>query len=95
MIDEDAIILTKMYQINIGYDKEPIEVNAAVLYKFHRIQDISTREKERPRNRSREVIFREISEQLHGGCIETTRRTETTNREQAYSTMAPKEAFGR
>ena len=72
MIDEDAIILTKVYQINIGYDKEPIEVNAAVLYKFHRIQDISAREKELPKNRSREVIFREISEQL-AGCIETRR----------------------
>ncbi|XP_020614876.1 sacsin-like isoform X1 [Orbicella faveolata] len=64
VIDEDAILLTKMYQINIGFDREPIEVNAAVLHKFHRIQDISEREKERPRNRNREVIFQEISGQL-------------------------------
>jgi len=52
-----------MYQINIGSDKEPI-VNAAVLYKLHRIQDICEREKEPPRNRNREAIFEEISKLL-------------------------------
>jgi len=62
--EEDAIHLTKMYQINIGYEREPIDVNAVVLYKFHRVQDISEREKDRPRNRNRELIFGEISEQL-------------------------------
>jgi len=63
VIDEDASLLTKMYQINIGSDKEPI-VNAAVLYKLHRIQDICEREKEPPRNRNREAIFEEISKLL-------------------------------
>ena len=64
VIDEDAILLTKMYQINIGYDKEPIEVNAAVLHKFHRIQEISERDKESPQKQNRDVIFGEISELL-------------------------------
>jgi len=59
VIDEDA---TKMYLINIGSDKEPIEVNAAVLYKFHRKQDISERDEEGPRNRNKEVISEQILE---------------------------------
>ncbi|XP_020614896.1 sacsin-like isoform X2 [Orbicella faveolata] len=63
VIDEDSILLTKMYLIDIGND-ESVEVNAAVLHKFHRIQEISAQERERPRNRNREVIFGEISEQL-------------------------------
>ena len=66
LIYEDAILLTKMYQINTGYDKEPIKVDAAVLYKFHSMQDISELEKELPRNRNKEVIFGEISELLEG-----------------------------
>ena len=63
VINEDSILLTKMYLIDIGND-ESVEVNAAVLHKFHRIQEISAQERERPRNRNREVIFGEISEQL-------------------------------
>ena len=63
VIDEDAILLTKMYLIDIGNDQS-VEVNAAVLHKFHRIQEISEQERERPRNRNRECTFGEISEQL-------------------------------
>ena len=37
---EDAVILKKVYQINNEHDKEPAEVSATKLYKFHRLQEI-------------------------------------------------------
>ena len=63
LIDEDAILLTKMFLVDAGND-ESVEVNAAFLYKFHRIQEISEQETERPRNINKERAFGEISELL-------------------------------
>ena len=63
VIDEDAMLLTKMYLIDVGND-ELVEVNGAFLYKFHRVHEISEQGRERPRNRNREETFEEISELL-------------------------------
>ena len=68
VIDEDAVHLTKMYLINIGNDKEPVEVNASVLHKFHRIQEIPEEERECPRNKNRDAIFGKISDLLENAC---------------------------
>ena len=38
--NEDTALLTKRYKINIGHDKEPVVVNSAKLYQFHRLKDI-------------------------------------------------------
>jgi len=64
VIDLDFIYLTKMYLINIGNDKEPIEVSSAFLYKLHRIQEISQQAIEVPRHSNREEVFDEISKIL-------------------------------
>ena len=37
---EDAVILKKVYQISNEHDKEPVEVSATKLYKFHRLQEM-------------------------------------------------------
>ena len=60
-IDSDSIYLTKMYLINTGNDKEPVEVNSAVLYNFHRIQELSHQAIERLRYSNRDEVFGEIS----------------------------------
>ncbi|KAJ7350103.1 hypothetical protein OS493_038436 [Desmophyllum pertusum] len=61
VMDENGILdlLTKMYKINIGHDKEPVQVNSADLYKFHRIQEIS--DEQHSRNREKQAVFEEIS----------------------------------
>ena len=64
VIDLDFSFFTKMYLINIGNDKEPVEVNSAFLYKLHRIQEISHQAIEVPRYSNREKVFDEISEIL-------------------------------
>ena len=38
--NEDTTLLTKRYKINVGHDKEPVVVNSAKLYQFHRLKDI-------------------------------------------------------
>ena len=62
--------LTKRYRINIG-DNQEIEVDAADLYKFHRLDAapssaivLSDQRRESPRNRSRQEVFDEISDLL-------------------------------
>ena len=37
---EDAVILKKVYQISSEHDKEPVEVSATKLYKFHLLQEM-------------------------------------------------------
>ena len=56
---EDTVILTKAYRINIGHDKETVEVSAAKLYKFHRLQDIFEEQDE-----DMEEVLKEISDTL-------------------------------
>ena len=56
---EDTVILTKAYRINIGQDKEADEVSAAMLYKFHRLQEIFEEQDE-----DIEEVLKEISENL-------------------------------
>ena len=56
---EDTVILTKAYRINIGHDKEPVEVSAAKLYKFHRLQEIFDEQDE-----DMEEVLKEISDTL-------------------------------
>ena len=56
---EDTVILTKAYRINIGHDKEPVEVSAAKLYKFHRLQEIFEEQDE-----DMEEVLKEISDNL-------------------------------
>ena len=41
--DNDSL-LSKYYKINIGHDKEPEVVHATVLYKFHRLQEVTASE---------------------------------------------------
>ena len=60
--DEDSVLLTKDYRINIGHDKEPVVVNVADLYKFHRLKEIADQQRERHRNIQQ--VFDEISESL-------------------------------
>ena len=69
MANEDCSPLVKHYRINIG-DHE-IVVEAADLYKFHRLNAgtssaivISDQQREPPRNRSRQEVFCEISDLL-------------------------------
>ena len=63
VMDEDSTVLAKMYLIDIGQE-EPVVVNAAVLHKFHRLQEISDEQREFPGVRDEQVIFGEISAQL-------------------------------
>ena len=56
---EDTVILTKAYRINIGHDKEADEVSAAMLYKFHRLQEIFEEQDE-----DIEEVLKEISDNL-------------------------------
>ena len=37
---EDTVILKKAYQINSEHEKDPVEVSATKLYKFHRLREI-------------------------------------------------------
>ena len=55
-------LVTKSYRINIGHDKEPVVVNVADLYKFHRLKEIADQQRERHRNIQQ--VFDEISESL-------------------------------
>ncbi|KAJ7350105.1 hypothetical protein OS493_038438 [Desmophyllum pertusum] len=61
IVDEDNVVdlLTKMYMINIGHDKEPVQVNSAELYQLHRLQEIS--DEQHSRNREKQAVFDEIS----------------------------------
>ncbi|KAJ7380161.1 hypothetical protein OS493_010872 [Desmophyllum pertusum] len=61
IVDEDNIVdlLTKMYKINIGHDKEPVQVNSADVYKFHRLQEIS--DDHHSRKGEKQEVFDEIS----------------------------------
>ena len=72
VMDEDDIridgfvpdLVTKVYSINIGHEKKPVEVTATKLYKFHRFQEISDEKKECPKRRKkedREAVFCQIS----------------------------------
>ena len=54
--DEDTILLTKMYRINIG--QEQVVVNAANLHNFHRLKGISEQKKQCQTNRQQ--VFNEI-----------------------------------
>jgi len=70
MANEDFSPLTKRYKINIGDDQE-IVVDAADLYKFHRVNSVtssaivlSDQRREPSRNRSRQEVFDEISDLL-------------------------------
>ena len=70
MANEDCNPLAKRYRINIG-DSQEIEVDAADLYKFHRLDAasssaivLSNQRREPPRNRSRQDVFDEISDLL-------------------------------
>jgi len=72
MANEDCNPLAKRYRINIG-DNQEIEVDAADLYKFHRLDAatssaivLSNQRREPPRNRSRQEVFDEISDLLDG-----------------------------
>ena len=70
MADEDFSPFSKRYKINIGDDQE-IVVDAADLYKFHRLNAatssaivLSDQRREPPTNRSRQEVFDEISDLL-------------------------------
>lgn len=70
MANEDFSPLSKRYKINIGDDQE-IVVDAADLYKFHRLNAatssaivLSDQRREPPRNRIRQEVFDEISDLL-------------------------------
>ena len=68
--NEGCNLLAKRYRINIG-DNQEIEVDAADLYKFHRLDFatssgivLSDQRREPPGNRSRQDVFDEISDLL-------------------------------
>ncbi|KAL9966857.1 hypothetical protein ACROYT_G024987 [Oculina patagonica] len=68
--NEGGSLLTKRYRIDIGNGQETV-VDAADLYKFHRLNATTSSEivpsdhpVEPPRNRSRQEVFDEISDQL-------------------------------
>ena len=52
---DDVSLFAKAYKINIGHDKEPKIVYANDLYKFHRIQEVT----------SSEVVLSDIQESRH------------------------------
>ena len=60
--DEDANLLTKTYRIDIGNDKEPVEVKATKLFKFCRLKAIF--DELSGCHRSRQEVFDEISSLL-------------------------------
>lgn len=60
--DEDVSILTKTYRINIGNDKEPVEVKATKLFKFCRLKSIF--DEHSGCHRSKEEVFDEIANML-------------------------------
>ncbi|KAJ7360288.1 hypothetical protein OS493_016918 [Desmophyllum pertusum] len=54
-----------MYKINIGNDKEPVVVNHADLFKFHRIQDMSNdKQTECSRSENGQLMLNEITDLL-------------------------------
>ena len=57
--DEDVDLLTKTYRINIGNDKEPVEVKATKLFKFCRLKVIF--DEHSGCHRSKQEVFDEIS----------------------------------
>ncbi|XP_067047063.1 sacsin-like [Acropora muricata] len=57
--DEDVGLLTKTYRINIGNDKEPVEVKATKLFKFCRLKAIF--DEHSGCHRSKQEVFDEIS----------------------------------
>ena len=61
VIELDFSILKKTYLINTGNEKEQEVVNSSVLYKLHRIQEISHQASEPHRYGNREEVFNEIS----------------------------------
>ncbi|KAJ7380186.1 hypothetical protein OS493_010897 [Desmophyllum pertusum] len=64
---DNASLLTRSYKINIGDDKEPKIVEATYLYKFHRIQEITSSALALPDSRcmsDKQKIFDEISRTL-------------------------------
>ena len=60
--DEDVDLLTKTYRINIGNDKEPVEVKATKLFKFCRLKAIF--DEHSGCHRSKQEVFDEISNML-------------------------------
>ena len=85
--NEDCNPLAKRYRINIG-DNQEIEVDAADLYKFHRLDAatssaivLSDQRREPPRNRSRQEVFDEISDLLEDAWkLPEERRTKIIKR---------------
>ena len=85
--NEDCNPLAKRYRINIGENQE-IEVDAADLYKFHRLDAatssaivLSDQRGEPPRNRSRQEVFDEISDLLEDAWkLPEERRTKIIKR---------------
>ena len=64
-------LLCKKYKILIGEDKEPIEAEAADLYKFHRLQVVASsalvplgKQGDQPTQRYKMKVFEEISDAL-------------------------------
>ena len=73
---EDTDILTKAYRINIEHDKEAVEVSAAKLYKFHRLQEIFEEQDE-----DMEEVLKEISDILQNAWeIPEDERTQIVKR---------------
>ena len=60
--DEDVSLLTKTYRINIGNDKEPVQVKATNLFKFCRLKAIF--DEHSGCHRSKQEVFDEISNML-------------------------------
>ena len=58
----DAEMLLKSYRIDIGHDKEPVEVKAARLHKFHRLEEIFDEQEEL--HEDMEEVCKEISATL-------------------------------
>ena len=59
--DQDAVLLTKMYRINIGHGKETLAVSGADLHKFYRLREISAQERS---HINKQQIFDDISDVL-------------------------------
>ena len=60
--DGDVSLLTKTYRINIGNDKEPVQVKATKLFKFCRLKAIF--DEHSGCHRSKQEVFDEISNML-------------------------------